>query len=256
MASVPPENAHEYDRSRGCQSAFDTLINTFSDDPEKLALNTTLLLGLAARGSDIFDLRGNDDDYLLGNPSQQVYASLLEKIAAAGKIHSSETVIDSILVSIFEELHSRFRARSRNIPPSMPENETRKLFISELEYAVTIKRNFQEKGVPIDNPTRFLFRRLKKDILELSEDVFVESTREQADRALPIEVSRFHPEIAMQFCDKSYWQHYYASMDLAETRGDMYEWNRLSRIGRSHIRWIKDQRPQIEFMLKFNIDDN
>lgn len=256
MASIPPESVHEYERIPGCQTALEILINKFSDDPEMLALNTTLLLGLAARGSDIFDLHGNDDVYLLGTPAQQVYVSLLEKIAEAGKSNSPETLTDSVLFSIFEELHRRFIDRSRDLAPYMTECETRKHLAWELERAVIMKRNFQEKGQPIDSATRFIFRRLKKDILELSEDVFVDATKERADQALPIEVHRFHPEIVMQFCDKGYWQQYYASIDLAETRGDVSEWNRLSRIGRSHIRWIKDQRPQIEFMLNFNIDDN
>lgn len=230
-------------------SIWDRLESEFAEDPEALVLNVTLLLGLAARASELSDIHGQDEEILLELPSQSVFTSLLEEIAEAGQSNMVSDQRQQMCLFLFEALQQKLIAKRPDATLYFSPDELRVLFAIELKSAASYKRNVHEYGVKLDDMARMALRRLRKDILELSEDMFIEETNQRADQGMPIDISRFNTEIVHRFCDKAYWQHYCDSISLAEARGDIVEWSRLNRIGRSYLRWIKDQRTYIEYVL-------
>jgi hypothetical protein len=249
VAGVPPLEGRSLENvSENLSPVWGLLESEFAEDTEALALNLTLLLGIAARDSEINDLHGQDIHTVMDLPSQAVYISLLQEIAEAGRAASPGNYREALCLTLFDALQYKLLARRPEIATTFEPDEIRELFAVDIKGLMAYKRSIYTKGPALDEMPLQAIRRLKKDVLEVSEDWFIEATKLEADQGMTINIGQFNLEIVHRFCDKAYWQHYCDSISLAEDRGDIEEWNRLKRIGRSYLRWVKDQYAQITYM--------
>ncbi len=248
VVSDPPFNTEYLDVVRPCRGfALNSLEKEFSEDPEALAANILILLGLAARASEHIELHGNDSYLLLGEPSQSVYVSLLERL-----LQTSDQLEDTDeMGSVYAQLHNRleceaFFRHSRAITQRAPE-EFRSEFNKLLARAIELKLSCHYEGKRLSHNERSVLKNIRNVINAVSNDFFIELTKERADQVMTIETQGVNLELLEKFCEPTYWENLRDNLLVEETLGDTSQSHRLQKISTTYLLWIRDQVKYVSY---------